>query len=58
MFYWDEANGRWAILKRGGTAVEETIYNEWDEPIGGDAIIKVSCADDGKLTPDVELCGT
>jgi hypothetical protein len=57
LFYWDEANSRWAILTRDGSAVEVTIYNNWDETIGQDAIIKVSCADDGKLTVDSELCG-
>lgn len=57
LFYWDEPNNQWAILKRSGSAVTATIYNNWDEPIGADAIIKVSSADDGKLTVDSELCG-
>lgn len=57
LFYWDEPNNQWAILKRSGSAVTATIYNNWDEPIGSDAIIKVSSADDGKLTVDSELCG-
>lgn len=60
LFYWDEVNGRWAILKRSGTAVDATIYNNWTAIVGEDAeaIIKVSCADDGKLTVDSEMCPT
>lgn len=56
LFYWDEANSQWAILKRSGSAVAVTIYSFLDDAIGADAVVKISAAADGKLTVDVELC--
>jgi hypothetical protein len=52
VFYWDQSNGWWAILKRDGVAVNVRIYNYVDDPVDPDAIIKVSCSDDCKLTVD------
>lgn len=53
---WDATNSRWKMLLRSGAVVTVSVDNCWLEAIGTSILLKVSCADDGRLTVDSEEC--